>query len=96
MGVVSTDASTQPQVRAGSVGGEWVRAHDGPYPGSLLITVELDPGTDPDVWMALMTAYRGIARELVKGDIYVHGSRVMKGMGKHSADEYVRLDDQPA
>lgn len=62
-------------------------------PGSYLITVELDRGTDPDVWMALMTAFRGIAREIVGGDIYVHGTRVMKGMGKHAADEYIRLED---
>lgn len=73
---------------------QYVRAHDGPYPGSYLVTVELPPETDPDVWMALMTAYRQIAREMVKGDIFVHGTRVMKGMGKHASDEYLRLDDQ--
>lgn len=64
------------------------RAHDGPMPGSYLITVELEPGTDPDVWMALMTAYRGIAREMVKGDIFVHGQRLMTGRGKHAAANF--------
>lgn len=64
------------------------RMHNGPMPGSYLITVEMGQDTDPDVWMALMTAYRRIAREMVKGDIYVHGTYVMPVRGKHAANEF--------
>lgn len=68
--------------------------HDGPMPGSYLITVELAPGTDPDAWMALMTAYRGIAQQMVNGDIYIHGTRVMEGRGKHAVADYdIRVND---
>lgn len=66
---------------------QWERAHQGPQPGVYLITVELPPDTDPDKWYALMSAYRNITRFYTTGDIYVHGSRVMRGMGRHASEQ---------
>lgn len=86
MGVGLHGACVASSLRARVVTGD--RMHDGPMPGSYLITVELEPDTDPDAWMALMTAFRTIAREMVKGDIYVHGQRLMKGKGKHASADY--------
>lgn len=63
------------------------RAHTGPVPGAYIITIELPPDTDPDLWYGMLHAMRNFSRIMVPGDIYVHGQRVMKGIGKHRSDD---------
>jgi len=84
-------APTEPAVRTGGMT-DLGRAHTGPMPGSYIITVELPPETDPDLWYGMIHAMREFSRLYIPGDIFVHGQRVMKGMGKHSTEDYPQVD----